>query len=199
VSDPRTYLLSLGALRIRLSFESDRYAHSIELADGERWITMLRTREGSPDEAWPASPPFQSVHLDISDPDKHVALLVGMAGRSHWSASVELDGTASRATFDVACRLPAGQSGTLASTYDTSFPAEACDERHTWLLLPHDRSRGLSLAIDDRHAVRLAAARDRLAVQVDDPSPSAARTVRWRYTIEAHHESPISPADDKSP
>jgi hypothetical protein len=39
-------------------------------------------------------------------PAGNVALLVGMSGRSHWSASVEIADHGAEAVFDMACRAP---------------------------------------------------------------------------------------------
>jgi hypothetical protein len=41
-------------------------------------------------QPWPSSPPLQSMTIERRDGDAMVALAVGMAGRSHWSASLQL-------------------------------------------------------------------------------------------------------------
>ena len=44
-------------------------------------------------------------------------LLVGMSGKEHWSASVEIDASGQTLTFDVACRTSAAGIA-LRSTYE---------------------------------------------------------------------------------
>ena len=77
---------------------------------------ILESVEGTPNQNWPPSPPLQELHLESRPDGKQLALLVGMAGNSHWSMSVEFDPAAGKALFDVACRVKR-EPGKLASTY----------------------------------------------------------------------------------
>lgn len=89
-------------LRVEFRWSSDRFAHHVDrlAPDGaQRWLESI---EGTDQQAWPASPPVQQISVEAR-PAGDVGLMVGMAGRAHWSASVEpLAGGAVR--FDVACR-----------------------------------------------------------------------------------------------
>ncbi|MBI3836572.1 MAG: hypothetical protein HY288_01385 [Planctomycetia bacterium] len=85
MSTSSVQLLEGGGLGVRFAFRDDRYAHEISLTDGSRWIPILMSVEGSPLDDWPASPPLQSLHLDSRPGNRQLALLVGMAGHSHWS------------------------------------------------------------------------------------------------------------------
>src|SRR5947208_27348 len=101
------FVLALGRLRVRFFSAADRYAHVIELtSDGRAW-PLLESVEGSADDAWPVSPALQSCNIEKLPGDRGVALLVGMAGRSHWSLAAEVVTSAegARLTFDVACRV----------------------------------------------------------------------------------------------
>jgi hypothetical protein len=60
--------------------------------------------EGESDDSWPASPPFQELTLETRD-DHQIAFLVGKAGTSHWSASVEPSAEREEVGFDIACRV----------------------------------------------------------------------------------------------
>jgi hypothetical protein len=91
---------------------ADRYQHAI-LHGGQ---PLLRSVEGDAHEAWPPSPPLQSLSLETLPDGRRVALLVGMAGRGHWSASVEADEAAGAIVFDIACRVPKCE-GNLDSRY----------------------------------------------------------------------------------
>jgi len=77
-------------------------------------VPLLESIEGSPADEWPASPPLQSLHCEALPDGSHVALLVGMAGRGHWSASIGPQANDSRLVFDMACRASqfSGQVGT---------------------------------------------------------------------------------------
>src|SRR4051812_28836034 len=92
-------------LRVEFTWLGGRFGHVVS------WIgrdgvpqPLLESIEAPGAEAWPASPPLQSLTIHTLPSGNPAALLVGMAGRSHWSASVE--GTAEHATlqFDIACR-----------------------------------------------------------------------------------------------
>ncbi|REK07486.1 MAG: hypothetical protein DWQ37_21380 [Planctomycetota bacterium] len=111
----RDRILEAGGVQVRFFWQHDRYAHQVLLRRGGTWVVALATREGSSQDEWPVSPPFQS--LEVSDRAPTQALLVGMAGKSHWSASVEIEPDGSCITFDVACRLRAA-AGPLGSSYE---------------------------------------------------------------------------------
>jgi hypothetical protein len=124
-------------LRLVLFRAGDRYAHRIELlsAEGEL-VASASSVEGalvgqaSPDgshasfahvsETWPASPPFQQFHRQEID-GRPAWFFVGMAGKSHWSASVTARDDAPGWEFDVACRFREAP-GYLGSANRVSFP-----------------------------------------------------------------------------
>ena len=92
-------------LRVEFTWRADRYGHVISLmkAAGQT-VPLLESIEGSGDDAWPQSPPLQSLSIEKLAEGRSAALLVGMAGRSHWSASIEPALGVSGFVFDVACR-----------------------------------------------------------------------------------------------
>jgi hypothetical protein len=100
-------MLNGDGLVVLFQRHDDRYVHEADIVGLNGQVALLRSVEGSPDEVWPTSPPCQQVHFEKRLGGLQVALAVGMAGASHWSVSVELDPTARRITFDVACRLQA--------------------------------------------------------------------------------------------
>jgi hypothetical protein len=104
-------------LRIEFTWRGDRYGHVISMLDpGGQSQPLLESVEGSSDDPWPPSPPLQSLSIETLPDDRSAALLVGMAGRSHWSASIEPDREAPALVFDVACRHPE-RSVSLGSRY----------------------------------------------------------------------------------
>jgi hypothetical protein len=107
-------------LRVVFVWRGDRWGHVITAIveagkENEKAAPILISREGSADEPWPPSPPLQSLSIE-QRASGAVALLVGMAGRSHWSLSVEGIVGASQIRFDAAARL-SGEPSWLGSVY----------------------------------------------------------------------------------
>jgi hypothetical protein len=167
----------------------DRVGHAIQVVDGDSARRVLTSVEGAAADVWPASPPLQNLHVedrrvDTGEPSavrRQVALAVGMAGRSHWSLSVEPDPRAMAIEFDVACRVP-GDSGDdrLGSTYraewgDIRVAGDCCQlslgDGWTVVLraLVEPASR---LEVDSSEVVRVV------------PVASGLTTLRWKYRIE---------------
>lgn len=108
--------LSVGGMTVRFGWRGDRWAHDVVGTDGTRWQSIEETG-GADDPRWPASPVL--VELSVLDtPAGPVILGVGLAGRSHFSASVGPDPShPDRLRFDLACRVNE-PPGWLGSTYD---------------------------------------------------------------------------------
>ncbi len=171
-------ILVSGGLSIVLSRTADRFCHEVVLTTDEARV-VLASLEGTDDQAWPASPPLQELHLQPSDKGAN-AMLVGRAGRSHWSASIELDRSQEAVSFDVACRA-SGPIERLGSGYRSLVGppvATAADERRTFLLpeLQMDVLEG------EAHVSKEGETHVLSIVPVWTTS-SASQTVRWRYRI----------------
>lgn len=96
---------------------NDRYGHAVSVVDSDCHArAVLESVEGSAPDEWPASPPLQSLSIEELAPGRHAALLVGMAGRSHWSASIEAVPGEAAFVFDIACRTSGGNAE-LGSLY----------------------------------------------------------------------------------
>jgi hypothetical protein len=129
---------------------------------------------------------LQSLHIERPQGEHERALLVGMAGRSHWSASVVLDAPESRLRFDIACRVPAGLAARLGVTY-----------RSDWPLVEHDVHRALLrsstggdspdvlIEVDPLHAgVQIRPIAEGLSILAGDVAAlETSHTVRWAYTL----------------
>src|SRR5438067_13480407 len=150
--------------RLRLEFArlNDRYAQRISLIAADGAIQpLLESVEGSPHDDWPSSPPLQSLTIETRG-DHVVALLVGMAGGSHWSASIEAVAGKAELIFDIACRHGA-KRGALGSRYRRV--SGAAKELAI-------RGEGANISLtDDGVAIRPADG-------VDSPG-----TTRWRFTL----------------
>ena len=185
----RDQLLESDRLRVRFWFCEDRYAHEVWLAVGGEWIAVLASVEGSPSEDWPASPPLQSLHFERLGMANQSALLVGMAGKSHWSASIELDPTGNCARFDIACRVRGAIKQVLASTYRAMPGVSALQERDGKVAFNTTLPANVSLELASPDApprTSIEVVEGEVRIVADDPAESdLSRTVRWRYTLRA--------------
>jgi hypothetical protein len=164
-----------------------RWAHSLEaIHDGElQWA--LRSIEGNAEQAFPPSPPLQQLHRTELPDGRTALLLVGMAGRSHWSVSCEVEPGQARILFDVACRAVPASWATLGSAYQFSTVVPTVGgSQLTWRQGEGHRAtmRGLpstpvaspcSFCIEDRC----------LTIR---PAASEQIPIRWRYELALERE-----------
>jgi hypothetical protein len=123
---PEPIRLTAGPLVLTFEWHNDRFAHRVTLAtdaQSDEAAPLLASMEGSQDDVWPDSPPLQECHVESRPDGRQVALLVGRAGRSHWSLSVLSDPVAGSLLFEVACRF-SGEPNWLGSRYELFRPAE---------------------------------------------------------------------------
>lgn len=174
--------LTAGELRIEFHRDADRYRHEVvDCGDGLSSV-LLASVEGIADEEWPASPPLQELHVEQRGDDKQVALLVGRAGRSHWSLSVEIDRAHRALTFDVACRS-ATAGDRLASSYRLAAGG-----------LPASLPTGDRIALSSNIALEILEGKLqsetgdesilRIVPRPDQSASGKIQTFRWRYRIE---------------
>src|SRR5438045_2944877 len=104
-------------LSLVLKWHLDRYYHAISLiGHSGRIMPLMESLNGLAEDEWPPSPPLQTLSIETLPDGRSVALLVGMAGRSHWSASIEPVSGQAKLIFDIACRHP-GPPHWLGSRY----------------------------------------------------------------------------------
>ncbi len=179
--------IEAGGWRVEFFRLADRVAQRIFRETASGWNLVAESLEGTSDEAWPPSPPFQQVHFEPRDDGSQVALLVGMAGRSHWSASVEIDPVDDVLRWDVACRTSDVPSW-LGAKYQFALPAEATGAQ-------------LRFHIGDLHAVAIlqdgngealpaVVAGNQLQWSVPAAASQRAQTIRWRYAFKVETSEP---------
>lgn len=131
---------SLESGRLRMDFHrtGDRLAHRIWLKSGPATAAagpsdpleetlLLESLEGTNSEDWPASPPWQQLDWHSLPGRGQAALLVGLAGRSHWSASIEP--VKCGWVLDIACRVKSAPQGCrLATRLGSSYRLVAARE-----------------------------------------------------------------------
>ena len=175
-----------GGIRLGVVFhwQADRFGHSICLLEaGGTHLPLLESIEGLPPDDWPQSPPLQSLHCESLPDGTRVALLVGMAGKGHWSASIGPRADENRLVFDVACRA-SESGGQLGTSY--RLPKEVVVE-----LATSDQLRlqvagcAVGIVASQEQATRCELIAANAAEMRIQPvvAVTASRTRRWLYDI----------------
>jgi hypothetical protein len=167
-----------GGFGLRVAFErrADRFRHCIGWWEQGRFVPLLESIEGDASQPWPPSPPLQQLHFEPRERRGSVALLVGMAGRSHWSLSVEPDAEAPALLFDAACRV-SGPAEQLGSRYRL-LAAQWTQDAHT-ITLP-SRDSGACIVVE---AIAGTLALDASARELILRPIISGTTIRWQYRV----------------
>ena len=178
--------IDLAGWRLRVQFErcKDRYAHRVFLDSKQRSELLLESIEGSDQDPWPVSPPFQQLSFQEQSNALNVALLVGMAGKSHWSMSVEVAADRPALIFDVACRCqqPAER---LMSRYRISLACLPTSDPHTALFdVSGCKCSLLTETVDDSLPAQIQSSNQEISIVAATLSgEELPTTVRWKYKI----------------
>lgn len=165
-------------LRVTFVRHGDRIAHTVAAVDGDRFIPLLASDEGTDQDDWPHSPPFQELSVEHRDGGNGVALLVGMAGTSHWSLSVETNAEHRQLAFDVACRVKEPPSK-LGSAYRAMVKPLLSDG----VVSMQDLATVVVDNAADFATHTLHASEGGFIIEVDGSEAACPSTIRWRYTI----------------
>ena len=97
--------LAIGPTEIVFTWSGDRWTHHVATRDAGTWQSVEGPRPEDGDQRWPASPVL--VELSTLQTAAGPAILgVGLAGRSHFSASIGPDPEQpDRIRFEIACRF----------------------------------------------------------------------------------------------
>ena len=184
---------TLEGLGVRVVFHrlADRFSHVVEATRETDAVLLLESLEGTSEDDWPASPPLQELHFEDRPDGSRLALLVGRAGRSHWSLSIEAAADSSRLVFDAACRVREAPQQ-LGSQYRLpqaiTAPLSSENGERTALDLPGGwRLSGWRLSSESLEGAepRLETSQSGVAIR-----PSLAfsgawpQTARWRYFVD---------------
>jgi hypothetical protein len=167
-------LRTAGDLKIEFFRAEDRFAHRIGIQQAGQTTWILQSLEGTAEQDWPTSPPLQDLSVE-QQADREVIFLVGMAGKSHWSLSLELAPQQHGLLFDVACRAhqPPARLGSTYRRLDLSTTAAGLSKQPDLIeLVPLDAPSPL---------VHRTA--EELSLMVSTQSPRWPNTFRWRYEI----------------
>lgn len=142
--------------------------------------TLLESVESDADVPWPESPPLQDFEIEPRGSSQKVALLVGMAGSSHWSASVEVE--RNRLYFDIACRARHTPSQ-LGSTYQI-FDAEIAAGEGGAVEIQSPDGKTVELTPLEEFSTQVEVLENnRLWIGPEDTSGELPTTVRWQYSL----------------
>lgn len=170
-----------SGLQVTFARQADRYVHVVDwLRDGQSPVRLARSIEGDDVQPWPPSPPLQQLAAHAPPNRQQATLLLGMAGRSHWSMSVETQ--AGAIVFDVACRL-ADAPTVLGCTYHLANSSLECElgDRDASLRGAWGEVRLELLAIDGQPPCTLRLDRGNLRLDVPWTAGALPATVRWKY------------------
>jgi hypothetical protein len=169
-----------NGLILRMDHRPARFGHSLVAVRAGVEHSLLTSVEGTDQQDWPPSPPLQDFSIEeqsgADQVSRQVLLAVGMAGTSHWSASVIADPATRSIEFDVACRAKTTPSF-LGSTYQFVGPAVYESEDH--FRFENFRVHMKSLTQTGQATM----ANDRIAFLAKCPQIQRDTTVRWRYQI----------------
>jgi len=168
-------------LRVAFIWDEDRFGHEISCLEGRVATVCLTAELGRDQDPWPASPALQQLSLEELQPGRPSALLVGMAGQSHWSQCVEADPATTSLTFDVACRVQR-EPQWLGSRYRVHHDAARRPTPAGRIAL----GGGVELTIEPAAGstpARITSAGGPLAIALDLRVLRFPSTVRWKYRI----------------
>jgi len=167
--------LLAGDVVIELTRIKDRFGHRLGVAQDGEVTWFLESVEGTEEEDWPSSPPLQELSCERQGTGRDVALLVGMAGKSHWSVSVEADVASQRLRFDVACRTHV-RPVWLGSSYRLLGPVRAESSRAIC-------AERVELALGEVSEAKLEVLKDQVRVAVAGDGERWPQTFRWSYEV----------------
>ncbi len=189
IHQPDTELITLETrcqdgvgFRVDFGWREDRYGHQIATVHDPDKPILFVAELGGGRADWPDSPPLQQISWMETTPGRRIALLVGMAGKSHWSVSIETDPSEVGLLFDVACRVHRFPEW-LGTTYRCSCPVR--------LESPHV-AQFTAGGVDGRITTELTDGTQRAAIEINEACLSikpaldgvcAPHTVRWKYRI----------------
>jgi hypothetical protein len=168
-------------LRVAFFRFEQRVAHRIALVAGTEVQWVLSSVEGDSQQAIPPSPPLQQLATEELDGGRAAVLLLGMAGRNHWSVSAESRPSDRLLRFDVACRARVVDRQCLHSVYQMLCPLQLSADAAAAERVGHGGCLRFAAGLDADCRATLSVEEDRLIV---GPSQlGRVSTHRWRYEL----------------
>lgn len=179
--------------RCTFHFSRDRWRHQFEIWNGDGWLPLLASHEGTPDNASPPSPAFQDLRLEQLGESTAEFQLFGQAGKTVYSAAIRCDTLAGTITADICARsrsvTPLQPPG---STYRISADRVSAHSEGGRLSLEAGAAvirveavEGAAAELSDAHSTQNASL---ISIRASYPpaEPGMAinpRNVRWKYQV----------------
>ena len=166
---------------------TDRVGHAVFVSGGSGPPSeLMRSIEGDSDQEHPPSGPMQEMVAESTSLGKPPALMgLGSAGKTHWSCSIEADGTMPTVAFDFACitRSP----GWLGSSYRLAEGWEAAIASEQTVRLTRPDHPAVALRVLGEGCLQWDPGRGVVSVVAAEVSPDAPPPLRtqrrWRYAV----------------
>ena len=157
--------------RLRCEFVEigGRFQHTVALVGDAEVTTVLASLSPDDEHTWPASPPWQELHVHQQTDGVPALMLVGRAGSSHWSMSATVDPADNALLFDVACR-----AGEPADFLGETYAAEAAA----------DQLSITAVRLGEAAPAKVIRTDKRVVIDATEVQRSLG-TVRWAYRIAA--------------
>lgn len=170
-------VLELAAWRVVFERRGDRFAHLLARRTAGQWTPLLASVEGDPDQPWPPSPPLQELHFESRSDGRRLALAVGMAGKGHWSLSIELDPDQDECRFEAACRTPV-KPYWLGSSYQLIGARDSSNSDTSLVSWPD-----CELHLDGKSTGERSTSTDQLQIIPPPTSGPWPHTYQWSYWL----------------
>ena len=177
--------LSIATPKLKVVFSktpdnTDRWSHQIFLIDGDQENVLLTSIEGDGEQTWPASAPLQDIsHHDL--PGGEAILGVGMAGKSHWSASVSVQQDTA-IFFDMAC-LVKEPNAVVGSQYAVADGVEIESTDENILLKVGSNMIEIAPLRKDAQQTSLSFDTNTVAIKPSVNLNNATGSIRWCFHI----------------
>ncbi len=189
----RLELALSDGLSLRVDFDRahDRWRHRVFLVVPEGSnvvgpVLLLESQEGTSEDDWPISPPLQFVSIETRPKKLPVALLMGMSGDGHWSASIEQLPDERTIRFDIACRAKSRPEN-LGSRYRLGprLKELLSDETTIRFSVGGWQFELLGESAKDSPLPLVQTADREVGLLFGEPVSDAAQTYRWVYRLSA--------------
>jgi len=112
------------SLRCTFIKSGQRFVHTMDCIFDGNAVPQVSSVDGIVDDPWPPSPPWQELHVHEQPERSPALMLVGRAGKSHWSMTVTVAPEQIAFVFDVACRIRE-MPAFLGSTYRAQWSEQS--------------------------------------------------------------------------
>ncbi|QDT49653.1 hypothetical protein Pan258_37080 [Symmachiella dynata] len=185
---PQRCELSTEQIRLVCELTADRWQHTLSVSTGGKWVDVLSSLEGSPQDESPASPVFQELLLD----EKHAQLtevqMFGRSGKCLYAVAVGMNTETKILDFDVSARFVGAE---MPKRVTSSYGGGDWAVAETSPPVATEAQSGLQLAILDvpgmppceAHWFPTAGLKIGYGDLSSVPTTTGGTTIRWQYQV----------------